>query len=70
MEAASLRKTHRVAYCKLQRRQLKSGVHGGSTLRQNSRWRRIFAKVEFVVFVSNIMYELGYIRTWSCIRCE
>ena len=23
----------------------------------NSRWWRIFAKVEFVVFVSNIMYE-------------
>ena len=35
----------------------------------NSRWRRIFAKVEFVVFVSNILYELGYVRTWSCIRC-
>jgi hypothetical protein len=27
---------------------------------QNSRWRTIFAKVEFVVFVSNIVYELGY----------
>ena len=29
----------------------------------NSRWRRIFAKVEFVVFVSNIVYELGYVWT-------
>ena len=27
----------------------------------NSRWWRIFAKVEFVEFVSNIVYELGYI---------
>ena len=35
----------------------------------NSRWRRIFAKVEFAMFVSNIMYELGYDRIWSCIRC-
>jgi hypothetical protein len=25
----------------------------------NSRWQRIFAKVEFVVFVSNIVYILG-----------
>jgi hypothetical protein len=40
-------------------RQLESGVHGG--LMTNSRWRRIFAKVEFVVFVSNIVYELGYV---------
>ena len=29
----------------------------------NSRWWTIFAKVEFVVFVSNIMYELGYVWT-------
>ena len=34
----------------------------------NSRWWRIFVKVESVV-VSNIMYELGYVRTWSCNRC-
>jgi hypothetical protein len=35
----------------------------------NSRWRRIFAKMEFAVFVTNIVYELGYIRTTSCNRC-
>ena len=29
----------------------------------NSRWQRIFAKVEFVEFVSNIMYDLGYVWT-------
>jgi hypothetical protein len=39
------------------RRQLESEVHGGLMLLTNSRWRIIFAKVEFVVFVSNIVYE-------------
>ena len=29
----------------------------------NSRWWTIFAKVEFVVFVSNIVYVLGYVWT-------
>jgi hypothetical protein len=32
----------------------------------NSRWWRIFTKVEFV---SNIMQELGYAWTLSCNRC-
>jgi hypothetical protein len=36
----------------------------------NSRWQRIFAKVEFVVFVSNIVYVLGYVWSLSCIRCD
>ena len=36
----------------------------------NSRRQRIFAKVEFVVFVSHIMYESGYVRTLSCIRVD
>jgi hypothetical protein len=48
-----------------------SGDHGDNQVRStwrfdawtNSRWRRIFAKVEFVEFVSNIMYKLGYGRT-------
>jgi hypothetical protein len=35
----------------------------------NSRWWTIFAKVGFVEFVSNIVYVLGYVWTWSCIRC-
>ena len=35
----------------------------------NLRWWTIFAKVEFVEFVSNIVYELGYVRTLICIMC-
>ena len=35
----------------------------------NSRWWTLFAKVEFAEFVLNIVYELGYVRTLSCIRC-
>ena len=35
----------------------------------NSRWWTIFAKVEFVEFVSNIVYELGYVWTLSYNRC-
>ena len=54
-----------------------SGAHGDNQVRStwrfdaltNSRCWRIFVKVEFVVFVSNIVYVLGYVRTWSCIRC-
>lgn len=33
----------------------------------NSRWWRIFAKVEFVRVVSNIVYKVGYSWTCSCI---
>jgi hypothetical protein len=33
------------------------------------RWWTIFAKVEFVEFVPNIMHDLGYVRTLSYIRC-
>ena len=33
----------------------------------NSRWWRIFAKVEFVGVVSNIVYKVGYSWTMSCI---
>ena len=32
--------------------------------RTNSRWWRIFAKVEFVRVVSNIVYKVGY--SWTC----
>ena len=54
-----------------------SGAHGDnqvwSTWRfdawTNSRWWIIFVKVEFVMFVSNIVYKLGYVRTWSYIMC-
>jgi hypothetical protein len=48
-----------------------SGAHEDNQVRStwrfdawtNLRWRRIFAKVEFVEFVSNIMYKLDYGRT-------
>ena len=33
----------------------------------NSGWWRIFAKVEFVGVVSNIVYKVGYSWTCSCI---
>ena len=33
----------------------------------NSRWWRIFAKVEFVRVVSNIVYKVGYSWICSCI---
>ena len=33
----------------------------------NPRWWRIFAKVEFVRVVSNIVYKVGYSWTCSCI---
>ena len=33
----------------------------------NSRWWRIFAKVEFVGVVSNMVYKVGYSWTMSCI---
>ena len=33
----------------------------------NSRWWRIFVKVEFVRVVSNIVYKVGYSWTCSCI---
>ena len=36
---------------------LKSNVHGGSTQWMNPRWWRIFAKVEFVRVVSNIIVQ-------------
>ena len=52
-----------------------SGAHGVSQVqctwrfdaRTNSRWWRIFAKVEFVRVVSNIVYKVGYSWTMSCI---
>ena len=52
-----------------------SGAHGVSQVQctwmfdawMNPRWWRIFAKVEFVRVVSNIVYELGYSWTCSCI---
>ena len=63
LRAVGLRsQTRRAALVERQRRQLKSGVHGGSRM-MTSRWRYfrgIFAKVEFVKICVEYLYESGY----------
>ena len=52
-----------------------SGAHGDNQVRStwkfdawtNSRWLRIFAKVEFVVFVSNIIVRVRLRLDFCCI---
>ena len=55
-----------------------SGAHGVSQVqctwrfdaRMNPRWWRIFAKVEFVRVVSNIIVQVGYSWTWFWTVCR